>query len=34
LGRRRTGLTVTALMAEIRPLRCHASTIGVLPLGT
>lgn len=29
----RTGLTVTALMAEILPLRKNASTMGVLPLG-
>jgi hypothetical protein len=33
LGRLRTGLTVTALIAEIFPLRYHTSTIGVRPLG-
>ena len=33
LARRRTGLTVTALIAETFPLRCQAATIGVSPLG-
>ena len=30
---RRTGLTVAAPMAEMRPLRCHALNTGVSPLG-
>ena len=33
LGLSRLRLTVTPLIAQIRPLRCHASTIGVRPLG-